>query len=94
MNPLTDMLGDNDAPWMQESRRNCNPGTDDPTLVRQHADLWDTLRPELARRLCTGCPVGNACLTYALADPSLEGVWGGTTWEERRQIRRNKEAAA
>lgn len=28
------------------------------------------------------------CLDYALADPSLVGVWGGTGKAERRALRR------
>ena len=34
-----------------------------------------------------GCPVRDECLDYALADPSLQGVWGGRTDAERRVLR-------
>lgn len=42
-----------------------------------------------ARRICRGCPVRQQCLDTALADSSLTGVWGGTTPEERRILRRD-----
>lgn len=38
--------------------------------------------PAEARMLCDGCPVINDCLAHAVTH-RLEGVWGGTTWEER-----------
>ncbi len=41
---------------------------------------------EAARRFCAGCPVSEECLTTALADPSLLGVWAGTSARERRYL--------
>jgi WhiB family redox-sensing transcriptional regulator len=48
------------------------------------------------RRLCLSCPVQADCLLHALADPTLVGVWAGTTAEERRRLRRRdaKQATA
>lgn len=40
-----------------------------------------------AKRICAGCPVREACLQYALGDNILEGVWGGTTEKDRRQLK-------
>jgi WhiB family redox-sensing transcriptional regulator len=40
-----------------------------------------------AKAICARCPVRAGCLRIALADPSLEGVWGGTTGGERAVIR-------
>ena len=37
--------------------------------------------------------VRAGCLEYALADISLEGVWGGTSMAERRRIRRSAPSA-
>lgn len=45
-------------------------------------------RADVARAICATCPVHAACLRYALDDPDLVGVWGGTTARERREIRR------
>lgn len=44
--------------------------------------------PRPAKRVCAGCFVRQECLGYALANPSLLGVWGGTTYAERRELRR------
>lgn len=41
-----------------------------------------------AKRTCAACDVTTECLAYALADPSLEGVWGGTSLRERQAMRR------
>lgn len=40
-----------------------------------------------AKAICGTCPVLSDCRAYALADPSLVGVWGATTPAERRQLR-------
>lgn len=45
-----------------------------------------------AKRVCAQCFVRDECREYAVADPSLEGVWGGTTLLERRAIRRERAA--
>lgn len=37
--------------------------------------------------ICHNCPVKTPCLEYALAH-KLEGIWGGTTHRQRRQIAR------
>lgn len=40
------------------------------------------------RRLCAGCPVAADCLDYALSGPwGYDGIWGGTTSRQRRQIK-------
>jgi hypothetical protein len=42
---------------------------------------------EPAKAVCDRCTCRNACLVYALSDPSLTGVWGGTSERQRRQLR-------
>jgi WhiB family redox-sensing transcriptional regulator len=37
--------------------------------------------------VCFGCPVIEACLAEAMANPELEGIWGGTTEQQRKQAR-------
>ena len=39
--------------------------------------------------VCADCLVRDECLEYAMSDNEIVGVWGGTTTEERRRIRRN-----
>lgn len=43
---------------------------------------------ETAKGLCSGCEVTELCLQYALETNQVTGVWGGTTEEERRALRR------
>jgi WhiB family redox-sensing transcriptional regulator len=41
-----------------------------------------------AKAICNECPVKVACLEYAISSNQDSGVWGGTTEEERKSIRR------
>jgi WhiB family redox-sensing transcriptional regulator len=41
-----------------------------------------------AKAVCARCPVRRECLQYALATRQVHGVWGGTSEEERQQLRR------
>ena len=41
-----------------------------------------------ARAVCADCPVQAECLSTAVADPGLQGFWGGTSERDRRMIRR------
>jgi WhiB family transcriptional regulator, redox-sensing transcriptional regulator len=41
-----------------------------------------------ARAVCAACPVADECLDYALRLNEKAGVWGGTTWTERRKMAR------
>ena len=43
---------------------------------------------EAARRVCQRCPVTTPCLRWALDLGQVSGIWGGTTEEERRVLRR------
>ena len=54
---------------------------------RKHPDSWDTIEddPALAQALCAGCPVVEACLTYALEHTIYCGILGGTTGDGRRR---------
>lgn len=45
-----------------------------------------------AKSICNECPVVRECLMWALADPLMDGIWGGTTQSERRAIRRRRTA--
>ena len=44
-----------------------------------------------AQRVCAGCQVRRECLDFALATGETEGIWGGTTPDER--IRAQRETA-
>lgn len=75
----------------------------DRAACRNHIDhdpeLWfpvgdgDAARAqaEIAKAICrTQCPVVEACLAYALAQPprSVHGVWGGLSEHDRTALRR------
>lgn len=47
-----------------------------------------TWEMRMAKSICEQCPVKQPCLEEALANPGLQGVWGGTTGNERRRMRR------
>lgn len=62
------------------------------------ADTWRGIRGQLAlaesKRICTfECEVNVECLEYALAAQIDDGIWGGTTPEERRAIRDRRASA-
>jgi WhiB family redox-sensing transcriptional regulator len=41
-----------------------------------------------ACRICAACPVRRECLEFAMEGGEMEGIWGGTTPEERVRARR------
>ncbi len=43
---------------------------------------------EEAKAVCMGCPARVQCLEFSLRANQDSGVWGGTSEEERRQLRR------
>jgi WhiB family transcriptional regulator, redox-sensing transcriptional regulator len=54
---------------------------------------------EAAKAVCRSCPAQAPCLEFALATNQESGVWGGTSEEERRKLRkvwlsRQRQAAA
>lgn len=44
---------------------------------------------EQAKGVCGRCPIARSCLRYALDNPlkAVDGIWGGTTPDERRALR-------
>ncbi|MCP4086926.1 MAG: WhiB family transcriptional regulator [Actinomycetia bacterium] len=57
-------------------------GTTGPAIVQIAA----------AKDICTSCDAQGSCLEFALMTNQDSGVWGGTSEEERRQIRRARNA--
>lgn len=43
---------------------------------------------EAAKSVCQSCPVRVACLRFALETNQEFGVWGGTSEDERKRLRR------
>lgn len=46
-----------------------------------------------AKRVCATCPVRRPCLEYAMVHSLNEGVWGETSPDDRREIRRQRNLA-
>ena len=46
-----------------------------------------------AKGVCVQCSARDECLEFALDSNQDSGVWGGLSEEERRQIRRERNAA-
>lgn len=77
------------APWTADAACAGHPDPDlwHPRIGRgTRAAAW-AVATAPARDICAGCPVAAECLTHAVGDRRLEGVWGGTTTAERRRIR-------
>jgi WhiB family transcriptional regulator, redox-sensing transcriptional regulator len=48
---------------------------------------------EAAKEFCKMCPSASDCLEFAVTTNQEYGVWGGTTEDERRVLRRKWRAA-
>jgi WhiB family transcriptional regulator, redox-sensing transcriptional regulator len=60
----------------------------DPDLFFPVGTTGPVLRQiDEAKRICRACPAQGQCLAWALDQPITDGVWGGTTEDERRSIR-------
>ena len=49
-------------------------------------------RENVARQLCSACPVRATCLEYALRIREPHGIWGGMNELERRRVLRRRQA--
>jgi len=49
---------------------------------------------DVAKTVCFGCAVREACLEHALGLRERDGVWGGCTEKERRRIIRQRRRTA
>ena len=73
--------------WRQHPDRGCAYA--DPDLFFPASQRMTPQRAKQeaeAKAVCRGCPVTAECLSCALAHQEV-GVWGGTTEDERKQIR-------
>jgi WhiB family redox-sensing transcriptional regulator len=76
---LAELIG---RPSWQDRAACRGQGTDDHFPVRGESTI-------AAKAVCAGCVVRSECLSYALADSNLVGIWGGTSERERRQMRQD-----
>ncbi|WP_017604681.1 WhiB family transcriptional regulator [Nocardiopsis alkaliphila] len=67
---------------------------EDPELFFPIGDFGPALiQIEEAKAVCRRCPVSSACLKWALESGQDGGVWGGTSEEERRRLKRRGSAS-
>lgn len=52
-----------------------------------HPERGDAQAGIVAKWVCRLCPSQVECFTWAMADPTLEGIHAGTTRNERRKLR-------
>lgn len=67
------------------------PWTERAVCASTDPELWfppTGKGSRVAKTVCGTCPVQAQCLAVALADPSLDGVWGGTSVKDRQALRR------
>lgn len=62
--------------------------TDPELFFPVGATGYALIQIERAKQVCSECPVQQACLDYALETNQDCGIWGGTSEEERRVLRR------
>jgi WhiB family transcriptional regulator, redox-sensing transcriptional regulator len=68
----------------------CRDGDPDLFFPIGHSASGPTLvQVDEAKAVCRRCPVMRQCLAYALDAHPVEGIWGGTTENERRSMRRS-----
>jgi len=66
---------------------------DDLPCRREDPELWFAETPadlEIAKALCSGCPLRLACLAGALERREPWGVWGGEIFERGSVIARKR----
>lgn len=61
-------------------------GSRDPEMWFPNNGRVDQHR--LAEAICQECPVRAQCLSEALANPWITGIWGGTSETDRKRMRR------
>ena len=69
-----------DIPWMRDAL--C-------TEPHYSPDAWFPVRGQrtsAAKAVCQQCAVRDACLAYAIREDIRDGVWGGATPQERKQL--------
>lgn len=77
--------------WMTDPNRSC-VGLDPNLFFRplREQGPYDPDWDMAARAVCWTCPFRQECAEYAMVH-HLEGVWGGTTDEQRRSIKRRRQ---
>ena len=72
-------------PWADEAA--C-AGHEAPEMWFPFRDIHDDSKRRRAIEICQGCPVRIECAEYAQQFYWIEGIWGGLTFDQRRELRR------
>lgn len=87
--PLMVTVSDRNTDWLDHAAcRYCDPELFFPDSNVRPARA----QVEAAKKVCRGCSVRGTCLSWALDHGQEAGIWGGTTEQERRQLRRHRPA--
>ena len=76
------------------------PWRDDALCAQLPPEMGDAWFPNAGdtahsvKAVCGRCPARLHCLDYALTENIQEGIWGGLNGLERRNLRRERKAAA
>lgn len=81
---LRNVFSHMDSNWMATG--NCN---NHPPAVFFPSD---GVGVEIAKEICSSCPVKEPCLEYALSNRVDHGVWGATSERQRRRILKARRA--
>jgi WhiB family transcriptional regulator, redox-sensing transcriptional regulator len=78
-------VGDRPMDWLDHAA--CRGS--DPELFFPASDMSaGRAQVRAAKRVCHRCLVKGICLSWALDNRPEVGIWGGTTEQERRRLRR------
>ena len=69
-----------EMPWAKDAA--CAASTVNPDWF--HVDVGESVNP--AKNVCAVCPVAEECLRFAVKHKEIYGVWGGTTFMQRRRL--------
>jgi WhiB family redox-sensing transcriptional regulator len=71
-----------------DGRQRCAE-TDPEIFFSEESGMRSVYRYERqAKAICNQCDLKSPCLAYAMSDPDLDGIWGGTLPRERAEFRR------
>ena len=84
---IDDLIREGEAQKVDWSLARCSDGVGTllPLFFSEQLDDIAT-----AKQICALCPVQEPCLEFALETNQESGVWGGTSEEERRVLRRQR----
>jgi WhiB family transcriptional regulator, redox-sensing transcriptional regulator len=83
------MIWNRQAPWGEEWRADAACRDVHPEMFFPVGTTGTAIEQiESAKRVCNACDVSKACLEFALATNQESGVWGATTEDERRKLRK------